>query len=403
MSLDVSPQFAAYSGVEIVVDDDTTYFSGDTSGRVLTINNPWGTQAQADNILASLNSTGFQYQPYRATGAMLDPAAELGDAVTVNGTYSGIYKMSRSFSSMMSADIEAPQDEEIDHEYPYEPQQDRVYKREIADAKAQITMTNTAINAEVTRATIEEGKLSTRITLNADNITAKVSQTGGSNSSFGWSLLSNKFSLFAGNKEVFKCTASGVEIQGKITATSGYIGTVASGFSIGNKSISNGMNGRDDDTNNGIYIGTDGIALGKGKFKVTSSGAITAQNMTLRGTLNFQNADGTSAGSISAANLQIGASQAFNNYGSWNGTSSYVNSNGSYWTTGAGGGIFFNNATVNGTNTYPNYFTAGYIYAKTFLSCQGSFNFGGSNITKKSAGFYDGNGNYVTLGYLAWY
>ena len=399
MSLDVSPQFAAYSGV----DEDTTYSSGDTSGRVLTINNPWGTQTQADNILASLNSTGFQYQPYRATGAMLDPAAELGDAVTINETYSGIYKMSRSFSSMMSADIEAPQDEEIDHEYPYEPQQDRVYKREIADAKAQITMTNNSITAEVTRATQAEGTLSSRITQNATSINAKVSQTGGSNSSFGWSLLSNKFSLFAGNKEVFKCTSSGVEIQGKITATSGYIGTSSSGFAIGSSSIKNGMNALGDTTNNGIYIGTDGIALGKGKFKVTSSGAIAAQNMTLRGTLNFQNADGTSAGSISAANLQIGASQAYSNYGSWNGTSSYVNSNGSYWTTGAGGGIFFNNATVNGTNTYPNYFTAGYIYAKTFLSCQGSFNFGGSNITKKSAGFYDGNGNYVTLGYLAWY
>jgi hypothetical protein len=33
-----------------------------------------------------------------------------------------------------------------------------------------------------------------------------------------------------------------------------------------------------DTTNTGFYIGTDGIALGKGVFKVTAAGALTAKS-----------------------------------------------------------------------------------------------------------------------------
>ena len=113
-TLDVSPEFDVYSGVEIIVSEDTTYFAGTDTGRILTINNPWGTQAQAQAILAALQEKGFQYQPYTASGAILNPAAELGDGITISDTYSGIYKMSRSYSPLMAADLEAPQEEEIE-------------------------------------------------------------------------------------------------------------------------------------------------------------------------------------------------------------------------------------------------------------------------------------------------
>ena len=46
--MDISQTFQPYSGVEIIVDDETTiaYPTDDETrhtGRVLTINNPWGT------------------------------------------------------------------------------------------------------------------------------------------------------------------------------------------------------------------------------------------------------------------------------------------------------------------------------------------------------------------------
>ena len=344
-SMDLSPQFDAYSGVEIIVDEETAYFSGTRIGRVLPIENEWGTQEQADSILESLQNSGFQYQPLRASRAILDPAAELGDGVTVNGVYTGLYKFSRIIGSLMPAEIETPKEEEIDHEYPYEAKENRVFKRELGAAKAQIRLNQDSIEAEVLRASEAEGTLSSLISQNAASINAKVSQTGGDNASFGWSLLANKFSLFAGSKEVFKCTASGVEINGKITATSGYIGNGSSGFAITATSLYNGMASLNSGAN-GVYLGTDGIALGGGKFKVTKSGDFTANNATLTGTLTI------GGERISAATLRSGAQSAYNNSGKWNGTSSTVSSNGGYWSGGGVAGTKFTNM-ANNTGAYP--------------------------------------------------
>ena len=370
--MDISPKFQPYSGVEIVVSEDTAYFAGKRSGRVLSIENPWGTQAQADNILTSLRQSGFQYQPFVANNALVNPAAELGDAVTVNGTYSGIYKMSRNYSPLMAADIEAPQDEEVDHEYPFEPKQDRIYKREIADAKAQIKVNHDSIEAEVVRASETEGTLRSSITQNANAINAKVSKTGGNNSSFGWSLTSSAFDLYSGGTRVFRCTSSGVEINGRITAKSGYIGNESSGFTIGATNIRNGMTSLSDTSHNGIYIGTDGIALGKGAFKVTSSGSISAKNMTLTGNLMI------GGKSITAAALRNGAANA--NDWATNGTASR-------WSTGSGYGYNYNSATGRNTSNYPSYFSCGTLTVWNGIVSKGSFS-NGFDTTINGSGFY---------------
>ena len=159
--VNVSPQFDNYSKVIIHVSDETTYEVGNNTGRTLEIDNPFGTQQMAENILQSLG--GYQYQPYTARGALLDPAAEIGDAVNVRGAYGGIYTRKRNFGRLMKADIGAPQDEEINHEYQYESSERREFKRSIDDVKASLIIAN-------------------------DRIDASVAQTGGDNSSFGWSL-----------------------------------------------------------------------------------------------------------------------------------------------------------------------------------------------------------------------
>ena len=82
-----------------------------------------------------------------------------------------------------------------------------------------------------------------------------------------------------------KLYAAGIEVTGKIDATSGTIGSGTNKITIGtnstNASIYYGMSSRDDTTNNGFYIGTDGIALGQGKFKVTNTGSFTATTGTI--------------------------------------------------------------------------------------------------------------------------
>lgn len=58
----------------------------------------------------------FRYTPFECTGALLDPAAELGDCVSVGGLYMPFYTRSTNFSGLMLADISAPFDEEANHE-----------------------------------------------------------------------------------------------------------------------------------------------------------------------------------------------------------------------------------------------------------------------------------------------
>jgi len=342
-SLDISPKFSAYSGVEITVDEDTIIawpedYNQRHIGRVLEFENPWGTLEQAQNIYDSLTSTGFQYQPLTASGAILSPAAEIGDGLTVNGVYSGIYKLEKKFTPLMAADVEAPEDAEIDHEFPYESKQDRIYKREIAEASAAISLTSSQIAAEVTRATTAEEELASSLALTATGIRAEVlSKSGGDSSSFGWNLTDSSWSVYSDGSEVFRIDGDGATVNGIITATGGTIG----GFTIGSSEIYNGMNNIDS-SENGVYMGTSGFAAGGGAFKVTSGGT-----MTLRGNINFQNSDGTYAGSLSAADLRTGAAQAAANYGTW--------------TTGSNFGISYNAATISG-NAGPAIFNAGAIY-----------------------------------------
>lgn len=357
-NLDVSPQFDSYSKVIIHVSDDAVIEVGNDDGRTLELDNPFGTQAMAQTILDSLR--GFQYQPYEATGALLDPAAEIGDAANMRGNYGGIYTRSRTFGRLMKADISAPHDEEINHEYKYESPQERQFKRQIDDVKASLIIAN-------------------------DRIDASVSQTGGSSSSFGWSLTSNAHRWYANGQEVMAITASGLSVKGNVQATTGKIG----GFNISASAIWNNISSFGGSQSSGVYIGTNGIQLGQA-FKVTSSGAVTAtnisaNNMTLTGTLNI---GGTN---ITAAALRSGAQSAYNN--------------GSYWSGGSSYGYNYNNAARANANSYPSGFTCGTLYAKSGISSSGTVNgsgvacqtlrVGGYNVSWKSTTIQG-----VTLYYL---
>ena len=134
-----SPEYQPYSKVRIIVGEDENgaqliYEAGDDSFRTLEITNPYGTQAIANSILAKIQ--GYYYKPYTADGAILNPAAELGDAVNVGDVYSFISSMDTTFSPIMSATISAPEDSNIDHEYPYESSESKEIARKINGAKA---------------------------------------------------------------------------------------------------------------------------------------------------------------------------------------------------------------------------------------------------------------------------
>ena len=76
------------SRVTLLVDDASVVTSGDDTGLEITADCPYATQEMADAILEQVK--GYAYQAFAAGAANLDPAAELGDSITVSGVYSVI-------------------------------------------------------------------------------------------------------------------------------------------------------------------------------------------------------------------------------------------------------------------------------------------------------------------------
>lgn len=261
-SLDTSDKLQGYSRVVIKtgeVDDDgndIAYISGNTTGRTLEINNPWGNQTIADSILAKIQ--GWAYQPMDAGAISLNPAFEIGDSVVVDDVYSGIYSAKLRFSHLFTADIQAPVDKEINHEYEYEDSQERVYTRKLNNVVA-------------------------RLNFFADSIEAKVDKNGGG-SEFGWRLTEIAWTVFNESGNLFTINKDGAYVKGEIQASKGKIG----GFNIGQKGIYNGISSYGGQETTGVYIGNDGIQLGQ-KFKVDSQGNLTATNGTFNGNVYAKN------------------------------------------------------------------------------------------------------------------
>lgn len=124
-----APSFQPYSKVIVWYDDENAFVAGDDTGRTLEGFCPWATQAIADDMLAKVK--GFVYTPFEAQGANLNPAAELGDGATVNGTYGPLASIRMTFDRTCGADIEAPAEEEIDHEIPYQTPTQRELARKV--------------------------------------------------------------------------------------------------------------------------------------------------------------------------------------------------------------------------------------------------------------------------------
>lgn len=130
----------------------------DLTGRVLEAYCPWTSQELADDLLAIVS--GYVYQPFKATGATIDPAMQLGDGITVGGTSSVIFKANLTFDARCAADLSAPYEEEINHEYPY-----RSAAQRIADTAVTEEDLKTPGQTEINGANITTGQ----ITLGGNN------------------------------------------------------------------------------------------------------------------------------------------------------------------------------------------------------------------------------------------
>lgn len=220
-SLNVGEKIPSYTGVIIHVGqnssgEEVTYSAGNNSGYVLEVDNPLGTQEMAYSILAGLKLRGVSYQPFDAESAILDPAAEIGDNITVNGLDSVIMATTTKHNRLMAADVSAPMEEELDHEFKYEPKSVREFKRESSYTRSRLTIAQDEISAEVTRATSMEGELSSRITLTADAITSEVARATAAEGNLSTRVTQTANSITA---EVSRATAAEGNLSTRITQT----------------------------------------------------------------------------------------------------------------------------------------------------------------------------------------
>lgn len=305
-SLEKQDTFNGYSKVVVVVSDEMEYSAGTDSGRTLTLDCPWGTQKMAEDILSRIQ--GFQYQPYTADGAHIDPAAEIGDGFAAGNLYSGIYSKNVSHGALYTANVSAPGGEKINYKYEYKTPTQRKIERHYSEMKSTFKVQADQISAEVS-ARIEQGdELTSRLDIQSDQISARVTKTGGSSSSFGWELLNDSWTVKANNTTVFRITKSGAEVRGKFIALSGKIGglDIQSDYLSYNNQVWNGTNSR------GIYIGVNGIQCGSeaNGVQITPTGNLYAENGYFRGSVSagmidyggddgYFNGGGITSGSIS--------------------------------------------------------------------------------------------------------
>lgn len=291
VSFDKAEQFDGYSKVIIIVSDEIEYSAGTDTGRTLILNCPWGTQEIANNILQSIK--GFQYQPMTAEDALVDPSIEIGDGISANGVYSGVYSLETKFNSNLPTTVSAPADEELYEEHTYIPKTEREVTRKFLDFQSQFRIQDGKISAEVEERKSDTKSIRATLEVQAGQITAKVNKNDGSSSTFGWALETASWRIFSGSNTVLKADKNGLEVKGVIRATSGEIG----GFKITSNSLTYNNHTWGGTNSNGIYIGPSGIQLGK-NFKVDSAGNLSA-------------ASGTFSGNVYAGNIQYGGSAGY--------------------------------------------------------------------------------------------
>ena len=136
------------SKVELLDENgDVVASAGDDTGKTLTALHPDGTAEMARSILGKVN--GYAHTGYDGDDALLNIAAEIGDAMTVAGHYVPLIAQEISFSALCASGISSPDADELDDEYPYKSPTQRQIERNMAKSRSLITKTSEAINLRI--------------------------------------------------------------------------------------------------------------------------------------------------------------------------------------------------------------------------------------------------------------
>ena len=209
---------------------DIVGVAGTDSGKTLTAQNPDGNNEMAQAILAKVS--GYTHIGYEGQNAMLDPAAEMGDAVTVAGHYVPIISTDSTFDSLLAVNISAPDADELDDEYPYKSKTQRQIERNMAVTRSLITKSAEEINLEIQGV---DGRVSS-LQLTLDGVT--ITGSDGVTRIKGGMIQANSVTatqIDATNLKVAAANITGTLTASQIQASSIYVGDLADGSSYATK------------------------------------------------------------------------------------------------------------------------------------------------------------------------
>lgn len=138
-------KYKPISRVTLLVDDENSLTAGDDTGMEVIASCPHATHPMVNALLQTMK--GYRYQAYEAGAANIDPAAELGDGVTVGGIYSPLSKLSDDGRGY--AGISSPGEAEMEDEYPAEGYITQEFNRKISKTRSLITKTSEEITLKV--------------------------------------------------------------------------------------------------------------------------------------------------------------------------------------------------------------------------------------------------------------
>lgn len=216
--LNIQKPFEQYSKVIFNFennDGENSYVeAGSDGGQVLeltiqALTDSTYAQEIAENVLNVLKTK--DHKPYDATDAMLDPAFELGDAVTLPELYTVIGSSDEICDSLYSASISAKGRDETEDEFIYKTQSDKNIQRQLAKTRASLRIDVDRIALEVS-GKIDGDEARTLIDQTLKEITLTVSGTNGTTT----------FQLQQGitilDTETFDLHVKSVNIEGTLTA-----------------------------------------------------------------------------------------------------------------------------------------------------------------------------------------
>ena len=273
----------AVEGVALVADEEHEYRAGDMDGCVLEIACPYGTQAMAEDLLAQLR--GKTYTGYRAENAVTDPAAELGDGVTVGGIYSLLASREVSFGSGHLGQISAPAESDLDHEYAAADSYTRQIGRKLAAARSYIDKKSDEIRlgvegvaGDVAELAVSVGSLSGTVSDHTGRLST-VEQTAGRLRSDVNGLDSRVSTIEQTESDITMSVTGSLGGKASIKLSNGSGGTIdlSTGFREGFAKEGGAVN-----INTGkITFNSGTFAVNSDNFTVTENGSVTASNATL--------------------------------------------------------------------------------------------------------------------------